>query len=198
MEGNDQVQGIWLIAFILQWIVLLLLAFIILSMLRYIRALQPLLLRGHPAASRFSMGERVSNFSLPDLQGRPRDLNSFLAMDKNVVLLFVSPTCRACQRVTKMVAALIVEYGTMKALPCSFVLICTGKETAIKRLVKDLPLNELTVLIDSSRKVFQQYELLAYPATIVVDRNGILLDQALRPQQGWLYKQTGKSQATLH
>lgn len=56
-------QGIWLIAFILQWAMLLLLAVLLAGVLRFLASFQEKMALAAPPISRFELGERTGDFA---------------------------------------------------------------------------------------------------------------------------------------
>lgn len=86
-------HGIWLLTFVAQWILLLTLTLFVVGILRYMAGIQERLELAAPHISRFDVGERVSDFVLPDITGRVVDSREFIGNGNSTILLFLNPEC---------------------------------------------------------------------------------------------------------
>jgi len=184
-------EGIWLIAFVLQWILLLLLAVLMGGVLRLLGSVQQRLQLVAPPTSRFELGERVSDFELPDLDGRLFTSNSVVGFNQKVLLLFLNITCISCKTVVERVAELANQGRRLKELGWSFILICHGGPAEVKDLVTPLASQDVVVVIDGEGIVYQQYGIRAFPAGIAIDSLGRVIDQSTNVGSSWLYRVLG-------
>jgi|SRR5579863_165698 len=180
-------QGIWLVAFVLQWIVLLVLLLLVAGLFRYLGSIQG---RGELAtsqATRFEMGERIDPFVLSDLQNRPVD-SKILLKGKSLVF-FVSSGCQGCKTMLKQVAELANREGGLKGLGWTFAFICYGTRENVEAFFKEyLPTEDITVLLDERSMVSNQFAIRSVPVGIALDERVRVVDQSINPHVDWLYQ----------
>ncbi len=184
-------HGIWLIAFILQWIVLLLLAALLAGVLRYLAAFQEKVRLAAPTISIFEVGQRVSDFALPDIQGKSVASTSLIGRGQNTLLLLLSATCGSCQTLIEQVAELTRRAGGVTATGWHVVLVIVANPGVVDDVVQKYPqlLSEgITVLQGTKEGVLKQYGITGVPTGLAIDAQGQLLDQTLNPHVNWLYK----------
>lgn len=184
-------HGIWLIAFILQWVMLLLLVVLMAGVLRYLTAFQEKIRLAAPTITIFEVGQRVGDFTLPNIHGNTIASTSFLGRGQNVVLLLLSATCSSCLTLTSQVAELASRAEGVGAIGWHIVLMIGGEPEMIDGLVKQYPQvlsDGITVLMETKATVFQQYGITGVPTGLAIDAQGRLLSQTLNPHVNWLYK----------
>jgi peroxiredoxin len=178
--------GIWIVAFALQWVLLLLLAILTVGVLRYLSFVQNNIHLVTRYASRFEEGDRIGRFELSDLNGLPVLSKTLLNTSKKTLLFFLSTSCNGCDAVIHRLASLSKQNEGLKKYEWSFVLIFIGSRTSIEARVAQLPLGEITVLIDENGTLYQQYDIRTFPVTIAVDDQGSVMAQKLGDISNWL------------
>jgi peroxiredoxin len=137
------------------------------------RALQVWLLAGciallaPLAASAAEEGKPAPDFTLKSLSGKNLKLSE---MTGNVVLInFWASWCGPCREEMPLLNALHNKYE-----PLGFSVLGVNVEEnvdAARGFLKDFPV-DFPVLLDSANQVSKQYEVIAMPTTVVVDRDG--------------------------
>lgn len=182
-------QGIWVVAFAMQWALLGLLALLVAGVLRYLTSIQELMSQAAPHISKYEIGDVVDHFSLPNLRGQ--DLNSQQLLRANKVLLFlISAHCTACNSLLMQIAEFTGRGESLQDLGWSIVLIFSGEEAAIKDIVsanQGLQVPGVEILLDTESSVLRRFGARAVPTGIAIDRDGRLLAQSLNPHFNWLY-----------
>lgn len=89
-----------------------------------------------------------------------------------VVLVFWATWCASCKQELAALQPFVQQYPQEKLLIAA---ICTNPENldTVKAIAQDLGLT-YPVLLDRGAKVFQQYHQRGYPATIIIDQEGIV------------------------
>lgn len=190
-------QGIWLVAFGLQWVLLLILVVLVAGILRYLGSIQERMNLAAPRISRFDLGERVTDFELPDIRDRTFNSASWIGHSNKVMLVFLSPVCDSCKTVVKQIVELVNRSGDSEVRGWSYILICHGELVAIKEMVEQLlPFENIAILHDDVEEslVSRQYGVRTHPAGIAMDHRGHVIDQTFNPHTGWLYKVMGVSE----
>lgn len=187
--------GIWLIVFVLQWLLLLLLAVLMVGVLRYLSFVQRNIHLVAQYSSRFDLGERISHFELPDLEGLPVVSKVLFNRNQRTVLLFLSTSCSGCSALVSYLANLVRKEGGLKRFGWSIVAIYTGPYTSRESAEKHIDpvlLNEVTVVVDEKASIFREYDIRSFPVGIAVDQAGHVVDQSSSSITKWL-KQTLQS-----
>ncbi len=182
-------QGIWFVAFVLQWVLLIVITVLLAGVLRYLAAFQERMKLAAPPISRFELGERVSDFELPDLRGGIFPSRSLRG--QAAVFLSISPGCGSCRSVVAQIAELATRPGTMEALGQRIVLIVSGKREAFNDMLRenpDLNSDALIVLNDEKGIISHQYGIISVPSGIAIDQGGRVRSQSMNPHVNWLYK----------
>lgn len=180
-------QGIWLALFILQWALLLLLVVLNLGILRYLAALQEQAKNRRAGRSKFQLGEQVSNFTLPTIQKDMFSSKSMFDQNKRVLLFFLSTKCGSCKTMIEQIGELARRPDGLQATGWNFILIFNGELSATQKMAEDLPLADLTVLIDQNASIARDYNIPSTPFAMAIDRSGNLYSQSSQPASRWLY-----------
>ncbi len=184
-------QGIWLVAFVLQWAVLLLLVILLAGVLRYLATFQEKIRLAAPTISIFEVGQRVSDFVLPDLRGASVASTNLIGRGQKTMLLLLSATCGSCLTLIDQVAELAQRTGGVKATGWQLVLIVVAEPGTADELVEhhqQLLSDGITILQETEGGVLQRYGVTGVPTGLALDAHGHLLDQTLNPHITWLYK----------
>lgn len=191
-KGDNEMSGMWMIAFVLQWIVLLIFAVLIVGVLRYLSFVQGNIHAVTHYASRFEQGDRISHFELPNLEGLPVVSKALFDRSQRTLLLFLSPSCRGCDAVIEDLTNLVKRERGLKRFGWSVVAVYTGpyvSRDAVEKHIDPSLLNEVTVVVDEKGLIAQRYDLRIFPVGIAVDHLGRVVDQSSRSMARWL-KQT--------
>ncbi len=180
-------SGIWLATEILQWILLVLLVVLNLGMLRYLASFREQAQRRLPERSKFKLGERVSNFALPDIHNTLFVTEQLFGQNTRILLLFLHSGCGPCKTLVEQVEELAQRSGGLKALKWKIILICMGEVEASQKMVENLPSFDLTILVDKDSSIAQQYNVPSTPFGMAIDGLGNLYSQSFQPASLWLY-----------
>jgi peroxiredoxin len=114
-------------------------------------------------------GKSRIEFTLPDLQGKPRSIAEFDG--KVVVLNFWATWCPPCRDEIPDFVKLQSQYG---ARGVQFVGVAMDEKQAVESFVKELPINYVVLVGDEEGKITSSYgnDLIALPYTVVIDRKG--------------------------
>lgn len=188
-------EGVWLIAFLIQWLLLLFLVLIIVGVLRQLRIMQERWHLAAPPITAYELGERIADFELPNAAGTQVQSNRILQLTSGGVILFVSSTCSSCAAVMAQVAELVTRSNIV--LSKVFILIVVEPLEATDSLRKIyetyLGLNDrqVVLLADDQGDVTRQFGVRSVPTGIVVDKDGHVISQTFNPHAAnWLYKVT--------
>ena len=184
--------GMWVVAFVLQWILLLLLAVLVVGVLRYLSFVQLNIHLVTRYASRFELGDRISQFELPNLEGLPVVSKALFDTSQQTLLLFLSPSCNGCNDVIDFLAHLVKDEGGLRRFGWSVVAVYTGpyvSRESVEKHVDSSLLKEMTILVDETGSISRRYDLRSFPVGIAVDHLGHIVDQSSRSMTKWL-KQT--------
>ncbi|MDH3388767.1 MAG: TlpA family protein disulfide reductase [Gammaproteobacteria bacterium] len=122
---------------------------------------------GMGLASAASVKGPAPNFTLKSLSGENLKLSE---MTGNVVLInFWASWCGPCREEMPLLNALHKKYE-----PLGFTVIGVNVEEDVNNargFLKSFPVN-FPVLLDNTNKVSKQYNVIAMPTTVVVDRDG--------------------------
>lgn len=180
-------QGIWLVAFVLQWIVLLALLLLVAGLFRYLGSMQGRSELALSRATQLEQGERIDHFVLNDLQGHPVDSKTLLKGKS--LLFFVSAGCQGCQTMLKQVAELANREAGLKGLGWTFAFICYGTQEQVEAFFKThLPTEDITVLLDEKGTISTQFAIRSVPVGVALDERARVIDQSMNPHVDWLYQ----------
>lgn len=192
-------QGLWLVAFGLQWLLILILCVLVAGILRYLGSIQEKIDLVAPAISRFALGERVSEFTLQDIWGNTFASTSWIGQREQVMLLFLNPTCDGCKTVVKQLAEVLQRPERVEGEEWSFLLICPGELVAIKEMVESLLSSQKVAILhdeDADKLVSRDYGVRTHPTGMALDKRGRVVDQSFNPHAGWLYQVMGIPEPT--
>jgi peroxiredoxin len=113
------------------------------------------------------IGEIAPDFTLHDIHGRTFNLNDY---DGNIVLLnFWATWCGPC----RLEMPLLEQYH-QDLVEDDFVILAINLQesvTTVQDFVEEVGLS-FPVLLDSDGHVVEQYRIIGYPSTILIDRDG--------------------------
>lgn len=119
------------------------------------------------AVSAAEVGKPAPDFTLKSLSGENLKLSE---MTGNVVLInFWASWCGPCREEMPLLNALHSKYE-----PLGFTVLGVNVEEDVngaKGFLKNFPV-DFPVLLDNTNKVSKQYQVIAMPTTVVVDRDG--------------------------
>jgi peroxiredoxin len=182
------VNGFWLVVSIVQWFLLIVLYFLVFGMLRYLGSIQSRIEQAAPRVTRFDLGDRITDFTLPDTEGNTISLFSSFTVGKKVLLLVLSSTCGTCEAIVRQLAELASREGGIQAMGWSVVAVGQGTPDAVKQLAKEiLHVEDMVVLVDEQALVLREYLVASVPVGIALDEQGRVFDQSPDPGPNWLY-----------
>ena len=119
------------------------------------------------AASGLPIGNVAPDFSLPDLDGREVSLREFSGQE--VVLVFSSVTCPACQSMYPSLREFVMRHGQT-----TLVMISRGTEGENRRLVEEE--NFAFPILVWDDQVANAYQVPGTPFFYVLDGDGVITD----------------------
>jgi redoxin len=181
-------NGFWLVVSGVQWLLLIVLYLLFFGVLRHLGSIQSRIEQAAPRITRFDLGDRVSDFTLPDLNNDSISLSQFFHRGQKVLLLVLSTTCSTCEAIVAQLAELA---GRERGLPAAgwFVVVAGyGAPDAVKHLVKEISHAEsIAVFVDEQALVPREYLVASVPVGIALDEQGRVLGQSPNPGPNWLY-----------
>jgi peroxiredoxin len=118
-------------------------------------------------ADSLTLNTPAPEFSLRDLKGKLYSLKNLKG--KIVVLNFWFIACKPCVNEMPVLNAIKKSYGSDKIV---FLALALDQPSAIHAFLKDHPF-EYTIL-PGAKKTAENYNLNAYPASVVIDKKGII------------------------
>lgn len=183
-------EGIWLIAFLVQWVLLLFLAVLVAGVLRQLRFMQERWQLAAPPVTVYEIHQQVAEIVLPDATGRQIHLSQHLARGDGGVILFVTPTCSSCATVMAQVSELVSRQNM--SLSKTFVMIVLGNRADVDSILRSYPelrCERVALLWDADAKVAGQFAVAVVPTGLAVDGERRVLDQTFNPHAvNWIYK----------
>ncbi|MGI8968696.1 MAG: TlpA family protein disulfide reductase [Chloroflexota bacterium] len=183
--------GVWVVAFALQWTLLVLVAVLLVGVLRYLSSVQERIELAAPHITKFELRDHVSDFDLPDLDGRTVGSSSLIGCGTRAIILLLNPGCSSCKTAMMQVAELASRDGGLARIGWSVVCICSGELAAINQMVaahEGILAPGVTVLVDPESTIERLYGVRHMPTGIAVGANGLVVDQSYNPHINWLYK----------
>lgn len=184
-------QGIWVLAFTLQWVLVLLLVLVTAGVLRYLASIQERLDLAAPHISKYELGERIDDFSLRSMGGGMVARDDVARLGLPALFLLVQAGCGSCVTLMMQVAELGRRPGGWRTLEWSPVFVCAGEPSAIEQMAMETEVADLegvTLLVDEDWEVPRQWGVRNAPTGIAADSRGVVRAQSFNPHQNWLYK----------
>ncbi len=116
-----------------------------------------------------AVGQPAPHFSLPDVEGQNHQLQDFEG--KIVLLNFWATWCAPCR-----LEMPLLEKHSQEIAGGEFVILAINLQESIDQVqefVDEMGLS-MPVLLDLDGKVSQQYHIIGYPSSILIDRNGTI------------------------
>lgn len=179
-------QGIWLIAFLVQWALLLLLGLLVIGALRQLSVIQQRWRMAAPPITSLEVGDVLPDLHLPDRDGSIVSVSDHLKQ-RGGVILFLSGTCAACRAVLEQLEALDSRDVTGRGI----VLVMVGDIAEARRLLQAHPrlASSISVIFDVEGAAMRRLSLIAVPTGLIVDERRRLVSQTFNPHVGqWIYK----------
>ena len=125
----------------------------------------------------YEEGQTMTNFSLTDIDGDTYQLSSLLSQKQLVVLDFWYTTCEPCKSEFPYFEKAIQKYGDAFAL---LAINPINDDGAIRTLRQQLNASSNTAvtfpMMRDTCNLALGFEVSAYPTTVFIDPNGIILD----------------------
>jgi len=123
-------------------------------------------------------GSEVIDFTLPDLDGKPKKLSDFRG--KVVFLNFWATWCKPCEDEMPSMQTL---YETLEGEPFEIVAVSVDSESSdvVKEFVEKYGIT-FTVLHDRRGRVKEEYKTTGVPETFIVDQNGYVAEKFWGPR----------------
>ena len=122
------------------------------------------------------VGYMAPDFDLPGLDGQTVRLSDFRGK-KAIFLNFWATWCPPCRLEMPTMEKAYQEYKT-RGLEILAVSIDAGPKNAVKSFMQEFKLT-FPALLDSDMEVMQLYRLFSIPATILIDKQGIIRHREL-------------------
>jgi peroxiredoxin len=114
------------------------------------------------------IGTPAPGFVLPDLEGQPHSLESFRASDQPVVLVFSSPFCPPCQRLTPRLRELSAGHDPARRV------VVVSRGSVQQHAGVPGRLDSPIVLLQRDNEVAEAYDCTSTPAAVIVGVNGVI------------------------
>lgn len=124
-------------------------------------------------------GELAPGFSLPDLSGQERSLEEFKG--QVVLLNFWATWCGPCRHEMPSLEALHRKYRD-RGFTVLGLSLDTGGRDDIEPFLKKIPLS-FPILLDNQFKVSDRYGFHRIPESVLLDRNGKIIEVISGPQE---------------
>ncbi len=181
-------NGFWLFVSVVQWLLLIVLYLLFFGVLRYLGSIQSRVEQAVPRITRFDLGDRVSDFTLPDLNNDSISLSQSFHRGQKVLLLVLSTTCSTCEAIVAQLAELAGRERGLRVAGWSVVVAGYGTPDAVKQLVKEISHTEgIAILVDEQALLPREYLVASIPVGIALDEQGRVLGQSPNPGPNWLY-----------
>lgn len=124
----------------------------------------------------YSEEDKITYFSLPDLDGQLVDLKEMVEHNEITWISFGASWCNPCRR---MIPTMDEVYSKYKNKGLGMVLISVGeKRETVRRYLNDQPV-AFPVLIDSGKVQAQRVNIQELPMSFFVDSTGKIIDISL-------------------
>jgi peroxiredoxin len=124
----------------------------------------------HDASPPVQNGRQVADFTLPDVNGQPVNLRSYVG-DRPFVLTFGSTTCPYCDLQREAFKELREKYGSRLAL----LEINVGEPRSRVAAYIERTGSPFTTLLDGDGSIFLRYGSSGIPVTVVADSEGQII-----------------------
>lgn len=132
---------------------------------------------GSPMVHDPLVGQPAPDFTLPTLDGRTVTLSSLHGQP--VVLNFWATWCIPCRAEMPALMQAATTYGPDGLVVLAVNLTAQDSLPAVQSFVNDLSITVPVVLDTDGRVATQLYRLYGVPMTVVIDRDGIIMDRYL-------------------
>lgn len=181
-------QGLWLIAFLVQWAIVLILAVLVIGVLRYLVSVKERWNLAIPAVTKYELQQHIDDFELPDVAGVMIKSTDLLSRSGAIILL-ITATCQSCTALLTQVSEIATRREVVLAK--TLIVIVLGSKESVERLLSTYPGltgNQVITLIDEQGIAVRQFGVVAAPTGFTVDREARMLNQAPNPHlANWLY-----------
>lgn len=186
-------EGIWLIAFLVQWVLMVFLGLLVIGILRQLNVMQQRWNMAAPPITALEIGDELPPVTLPDLHGSAVVVNARLR-HRGGALLFLSADCSSCRMLLERLSRLEQRErnrGQDRDGQKEVVLVVMGDQAKARRLLDEFPhlAEQACVVFDADGAVSRRLAIVAVPTGIAVDEDGRVVSQTFNPHAGqWLFK----------
>jgi peroxiredoxin/uncharacterized membrane protein YphA (DoxX/SURF4 family) len=114
------------------------------------------------------VGTPAPAFELPRMTGEKRSLESLLGQGRDVMLVFSSPGCKACESIPP---SLVKWARELEQIP-NIVLISKGKPEDLRPKLKDF--GTAQVLLQRESEVAELYDCISTPSAVLIGADGLI------------------------
>ncbi len=114
------------------------------------------------------VGTPAPAFELPRMTGEKRSLETLLGQGRDVMLVFSSPGCKACESIP---SSLVKWARELEQIP-NIVLISKGRPEDIKPKLKDF--GTAQVLLQRESEVAELYDCISTPSAVLIGADGLI------------------------
>ncbi len=181
-------QGLWLIAFIVQWAIVLMLVTLVIGILRYLVSVKERWNLAIPAITKYELQEQIDDFELPNVVGIKIKSIDVISRSGAIILL-ISPTCQSCGALLAQVLEIASRHDIIFSQP--IIVIVLGAKESVEHLLSNYPglsSSQVVILIDEQASTARQFGVDAVPTGFTVDHKGRMISQTSNPHlANWLY-----------
>jgi peroxiredoxin len=124
-------------------------------------------------------GAAAPDFSLPALDSaEPVSLGNL--RDRIVLVNFWATWCKPCEAEMPAMERL---YRSLQPEGFELLAISVGEPEAVVREFRDRLGVTFPVLLDADKRVANEWQTFVYPASLLVDRNGVILERYVGPRE---------------
>jgi thiol-disulfide isomerase/thioredoxin/uncharacterized membrane protein YphA (DoxX/SURF4 family) len=114
------------------------------------------------------LGTPAPAFELPRMSGEKRSLESLLGQGRDVMLVFTSPHCKACESIPP---SLVKWARQLDRIP-NIVLITRGTPEDIRPKLKDFGTSQ--VLLQRESEIAELYDCISTPSAVLIGADGLI------------------------
>lgn len=184
-------EGIWLMAFLVQWVLMVFLGLLVIGILRQLNVMQQRWNMAAPPITALEIGDELPPVTLPDLHGSAVAVNARLR-HRGGALLFLSADCSSCRMLLERLSRLEQRernHGQDRDGQKEVVLVVMGDQAKARRLLDEFPhlAEQACVVFDADGVMSRRLAIVAVPTGIAVDEDGRVVSQTFNPHAGqWL------------